>query len=159
MSKRKITGNIDLSNWNLVKVSDRIQRAKEKAERKIELAIEELFEPFQCGGRLEDIISEAAGEALTYAAKKQFSISFFRRGFEDEKKKPGEMFIEVCFSDYDCFSWKETIHHNIKEEIDGWKEQDGYISEKVENDFLIVAKEFRKCADMLETAIRSKEKI
>jgi hypothetical protein len=95
-----------------------IEKTKEKAERKIEAAIEELFEPFNYGGDLERTLAKTAGEALSYAAKDQFSISFFRRGFKDENRKPGEMLIEVCFSDYDVFSWRETIHQNIKEAIE-----------------------------------------
>lgn len=158
MTKRKISGKIDLTNWDLVKLSNRIEKAREKAEKKIEAAIEELFEPFNYDGYLTGIISETAGEALTYAARDQFSINFFRRGFKDENKKPGEMLIEVCFSDYDVFSWKETIHQNIKEVIDGWKEKDGYSDERMEAEFITVANEFRKCADMLEKSIRPKEK-
>lgn len=156
MTNRKVTGGIDLTDWDLVKIDRKIEQAKEKAEKKIEAAIEELFEPFKYGGKLEYLIKEAAGEALTYSAKDRFLVSFFKGNFMAKNLKPGDMLISVSFSDFDSFEWKENIYENIKENIDGWKEEDGFTSERKEKEFLAVANEFRKCADILEKSIRPK---
>ena len=158
MTKRNISGGFDLSGWDLPKISNLISNRREKAEKKIEAAIEELFEPFGYSREFEKIVLKTVEEVLSYSVKNHIGVRFFKNSYSKKPLKPGHMQVEIAFSDFDAFTWTESVYTNISETVEGQREDDGYIPEDMEEEFLAIAKEFKKCANILERYIRPRGK-
>jgi hypothetical protein len=152
MAKRRMETKISLDEWDLPKLSNKIEDITDKTRNKIEKALDEFADSFY-EKKIESLIKSTVSEFLQYASKDSYFFDFCPR-----KGKPGDVHFHVCFSDYDYTSIETSLRAELTSAIKGWLEADGYIAASQEEYFLALAAEYRNLDKMIHKKIRPKGK-
>lgn len=152
MTKKKL--NIDISDWGLPQLAEKIDKLQTKYENKIEkiskTLLDDVFKDFDYrDGKLAIIVKEAASEALNISLEDAAQIDLF--------SKPGKAIF--CLDFCDQFpKWEVDITEYLHNEIDGCVCGDtNYISDKEEEQFIRLSKNLKAWAKLIDDNIQPKE--
>lgn len=143
--KKKL--EIDVSDWGLPKLAAKIDKLKNKYEKKIEKVsetlLDDVFKDFDFQyGKLAIMVREAASEALNLNLEDAAQVDLFT--------KPGHAIF--CLSFGDQFpKWEVDITQYLIDEIDGCVCGDtNYISEKEEKQFKTLSNNLKTWAKLID---------
>jgi hypothetical protein len=108
MAKRKTDVQISLTDWELPKLSNKIEDLTDKTRAKIEKALDEFTDSFY-ERKIENLIKDTVSDFFKYAAKDQFTADFF-----SPRKNTGEIKFYLSFSDYDYVDFTTTLRTEIQ---------------------------------------------
>jgi len=143
--KKKLS--IDVSDWGLPKLADKIDKIQRKYEKKIEkfsqTISDDIFNDFDFeSGKLAIIVREAASEALNINLEDEAQIDLF--------EKPGRAIFCLPFCDQ-YPKWEVDITEYLINEIDGCVCGDtNYIGARDEKQFKTLSTNLKAWAKLID---------
>lgn len=143
--KKKL--NIDVSDWGLPNLAEKIDKIQRKYEKKIEKFFQtishDIFNDFDIEyGKLAIIVKEAASEALNINLEDEAQIDLF--------EKPGRAVFCLPFCDQ-YPKWEVDITQYLVEEIDAESDGDtNYIDTRYEKRFKVLSNNLKAWAKLID---------
>jgi hypothetical protein len=153
MTKKKL--DIDISDWGLPNLAKKIDKLKNKYEKKIEKVsdtlLDDVFNDFDFEyGKLAIIVREAASEALNISLEDGAQIDLFT--------KPGHAIFCLPFCDQ-YPEWEVDVTEYLINEIDGCVCGDtNYIGEKYQEQFKTLSNNLKVWAKLIDDNLQSSQK-
>ena len=147
MAKRKINMQISLNDWDLPKLSNKIENITEKTHDKIERALEEFMDNFY-DKKIENLIKETVADFFKYAAKDGYSAQFFH-----PRDETGEINFHLSFSDYDYVDVTTTLREEIQVLLLLYSEK-GKIVDHHHKHFEDLAEELKSLSLIIESKLK-----
>lgn len=148
MAKRKADIKISLQDWDLPKLSNKIETITGRTHDKIEKALEDFMDHFY-DKSVENLVKGAVSDFLTYASKDGYMADFFH-----PRKEKGQITFHLSFSDYDYVDVTTTLRNEIEVLLLSYSDDDKKIEDHYQQHFRELAEELKSLSRLIERRLK-----